>query len=340
MKKASVLGVSIFAVLLLLLTTAGNAFSGSPSPRGYHQMAYDSESGLVILFGGQTGDWRDPSSWNHETWSFNPRSEKWKEMSPETSPGGYGGGDMAYDSKADRIILSVLADELPTLETWAYDTNSDTWTRLADGPRDMVGQRIVYDSESDRIIMFGGFDMTKYQFVDETWAYDYNTDTWTNMRPSGNPHGRNYHGMAYDPKTDRIVVWGGDIQGPAKKELVWTYDYNTNAWQKLRYENGPTNRDYIDLVYDHNTDKFIVYGGFSYGNDETWVYDMNTNTWQIKKPEDNPGVISRYAMVYAEDTNEIILFGGQDGATNYQYVGDTWSYNLNNNEWTLISPKP
>ena len=59
MKKASIFGVSIFAVILLLLTTAGSAFGESPSPRGYHQMAYDSELGLVILYGGQTGAWQD-----------------------------------------------------------------------------------------------------------------------------------------------------------------------------------------------------------------------------------------------------------------------------------------
>ena len=340
MKKASVLGVSIFAVILLLLTTAGSAFGESPSPRGYHQMAYDSESGLVILYGGQTGYWLDPAYQNHETWTFDPESEKWVQMSPGTSPGGFGGGDMAYDSESDRIILSVITDDLSTLQTWAYDANSDTWTQMKDGPQHMVGQRIVYDSESDRIVMFGGFEFSKYKLVDETWAYDFNTDTWTNMDPRVHPEPRNYHDMAYDPKADRVVLWGGDLHGVANKNAVWTYDYNTNTWEELRskYANAPELRDYMNLVYDEKADKFIMYGGYSYGNNETWTYDLNSNTWQQMQPTNNPGAISRYAMVYVKDENKTILFGGQDGATNYQYNNETWSYSLKHNKWVNVSP--
>jgi hypothetical protein len=340
MKKTSVLGVAIFAVILLLLATAGSAFSTLPSPRGYHQMAYDSESGLVILYGGQTGPWQDPASWNHETWSFDPELEKWVQLSPSTNPDGFGGGDMVYDFEADRIILSVITDDLSTLQTWAFDANHDTWTQLADGPRNMLGQRIAYDSESDRIIMFGGFDMTKYKFVDETWAYDFNTDTWTNMEPRVHPEPRNYHGMAYDPKTDRVVVWGGDLHGVANKNAVWTYDYNTNTWEELssKYANAPELRDYMNLVYDDKADKFIMYGGYSYGNSETWTYDLSTNTWQQMQPTNSPGAISRYAMVYVKDENKTILFGGQDGATNYQYNNETWSYGLKHNKWVNVSP--
>lgn len=205
----------------------------------------------------------------------------------------------------------------------------------------MLGQRIAYDSESDRIIMFGGFDMTKYKFVDETWVYDFNNDTWTNMEPKVHPSGRNYVGMAYDSKADRVVVWGDWQRNytPATDESVWTYDYNTNTWQEFKHkkDDGPRVRDYMMLAYDEKADKIIMYGGFDFGNDETWVYDLNTDTWQQMQPVNNPGVISRYAMVFVEDTNEIILFGGQDGATYYQFVGDTWSYKLKSDEWTKVS---
>ena len=343
MKKASILSVCIFAVILLLLTTASDSFSASPSPRGYHQMAYDSESGLVILYGGQTGPWREPASWNHETWSFDPESEKWTELFPGTSPDGFGGGDMAYDSESDRIILSVITDDLSALKTWAYDASANTWEQMESLPRaPMLGQRIAYDSESDRIIMFGGFDMTNYHLVNETWVYDFNTDTWMNMDPRVHPEARNYHGMAYDLKADRVVLWGGDLNGKANKNAVWTYDFNTNTWEELssKYANAPELRDYMNLVYDEKADKFIMYGGYPYGNDETWIYDLNTNTWQQMQPTNNPGAISRYAMVYAKDENKTILFGGQDGATNYQYNNETWSYNLKHNKWVNVSPDP
>ena len=330
---------------LALISTLGwrssRAMGVSPTARGYHQMTYDSESGLVILYGGQTGYWLDPAQQSHETWSLDPDTNMWTQMSPVVSPGGSSGGDMTYDSKADRSILSILSDDFSTLETWAYDVNSDTWTRLADGPKIMVGQRIVYDSESDRIIMFGGFDFSNSKLVDETWVYDYNTNTWTNMDPRFHPSSRNYIGMVYDSKAD-LVVMSGDWQRnytAATDESVWTYDFNTNTWQEFKHKkDGPAVRDYTMLAYDAKADKIIMYGGYDFGNDETWFYDLNTHAWQQVFPADNPGVISRYGMVYVKDNNKTILFGGQDGATHFVYKGDTWSYQVLTNRWRKVSP--
>lgn len=178
----------IFIVFTLVIavvwstSAAADTIGTLPRARGYHQMAYDSESGFIVMYGGQTGYWLDPLELSHETWLFDPTLNTWTEMVPVVSPGGSAGGDMAYNSSADRSILVVMSDDWTTLQTWAYDVNSNTWKQKKDGPVAMVGQRIVYDSESDRIIMFGGFDMTKFKFIDETWAYDYNTDTWINMK--------------------------------------------------------------------------------------------------------------------------------------------------------------
>ena len=246
----------------------------------------------------------------------------------------------AYDAESDRIILSVISDDSSSLQTWAYDVNSNTWVQLADGPFPMVGQRIVYDSESDRIIMFGGLDIKKFLLVDETWAYDFNTNTWTNMEPRIHPKSRNFHDMAYDTKADRVILWGGDLNGQANKNAVWVYDYNTNTWEehKRRDANAPELRYYMNLEYDEKADKSIMYGGYSYGNNETWIYDLNTNTWQQMQPEDNPGAISRHAMVYVKDVNKTILFGGQDGVTQFQYKNETWGYDLKHNKWTKLSP--
>jgi hypothetical protein len=343
----------VLALVAILGWTEGTAMGTSPTARGYHQMTYDTESKRVILYGGQTGNiFLDLTYLSHETWSFDPESNAWTQMSPDASPGGSSGGDMTYDSKRDLSILSVISDDFSTLETWAYDVNSDIWTRLADGPRNMVGQRIVYDSESDRIIMFGGFDFSTFKFVDELWVYDYNNNEWinmpqsrvhpwTNMDPTVHPQARNYQGMVYDSKADRVVLWGDWQRNytAATDESVWTYDFNTNTWQEFEHKkDGPAVRDYIMLVYDIKADKFVLYGGYEYGNDETWTYDLNTDTWERKEAVNNPGTISRYGMVYSKDINRTILFGGQDGSIHFQYKGDAWSYSLKTNQWNIIIP--
>ncbi len=349
MRTIRIISSLICVAMLLIPCATASATGASPSPRGYAQMTYDSCSGLVILYGGQTtGNWWDSATWNHETWTFNPETNVWTEKHPPDHPDANSGGDMTYDSMADRSILTILPNDwifgtATRLQTWAYDDNSDTWTRLADGPRYLGGQRIVYDSESDRVILFGGQDATTFDVMNETWAYDYNTNTWTNMQPAVSPRARNYHGMTYDAKADRVVMWGGagaraELKG-AVNAAVWTYDYNTNTWQEQENQKDtPSVRYYIFLAYDSKADRIIMYGGYAYGNDETWVYDLNTDTWQQMQPAANPGALSRFNLVYARDANKTILFGGQLGAVSGQYVGDTWSYSLRFNRWTNISP--
>jgi hypothetical protein len=341
MKNLKLFSVLILAVMLLLPQAAGAATGDTPAAGGYTQMCYDSESQVLVLYGGQqTGDYQDPANYLHETWTFDPVTYVWTKMFPSTSPGGSSGGYMIYDSRADRCILSIVDDNYTELQTWAYDVDTNTWEQLADGPRVMVGQRLVYNSKADRTILFGGYG-PPWTFgqgiLDETWAYNYNTNTWTNMNPRHQPAARNYQGMAYDSRADRVVMWGKVYYHP-NKDLVWTYDYNTNTWQSFAYTNGPGMRDYIDLVYDARADRIIMYGGYDYGSTETWTYNLNTHTWKQMQPLNNPGARSRYSMVYVKDLNKAILYGGQDGPTYDIYKTDTWSYSLRTNTWTNIAP--
>lgn len=348
MKNKAFLQLITFSLIMALLLTTCSVKSEPPKARAYHVMAYDSESRRMIMYGGQTGNYKNASSYNYETWSFDPATNIWKKMAPAVVPGG-NGGEMAYDSRADRVIMVVLTDpatpnffDYKASQTWAYDYNTDTWTKLGDGPsgKGRIGGRIVYDSKADKIILFGGVTVLgENKAFNETWVYDYNSNTWTQMQPNINPEPRNFQGMAYDPKSNRTIVWGGsDFAGPSPKPL-WSYDYNTNSWEEIKYDQGPTARDYNGFMYNEKTDRFILYGGFIGGTDETWVYDLNSNTWQQMQPTQNPGKLSRHGMVYSPDTDKVILFGGQIGNTEFYYSANTWIYDPNANTWTDVTPK-
>lgn len=137
---------------------------------------------------------------------------------------------MAYDAESDRVILFGGANHTgPELnDTWGYDYNTDTWEQLAAGPTNHLGPRLAYDAESDRVILFGGFDFPSGSPRDDTWAYDYNSNTWTEMDPSVRPPGRNYQPLVYDAESDRVITWSGyDAEGKPVDDSVWAYDFNT-----------------------------------------------------------------------------------------------------------------
>jgi hypothetical protein len=310
-----------------------------PQARGYHSMAFDVESRRVILFGGNTANPMLKRGPSNETWSFDPSSEMWKKMSPPSSPEGFS-GDMTYVHNADRVILLLNTDpatpnyfDYQSTQTWMYDYNTDTWLKLADGPSGRVGLKIAYDSESDKIILFGGFSLTTNQFLHETWAYDLSSDTWTQMQPANSPEYQNYHCMTYNPEADRIVSWGGAYGGS-----LWTYDFNTDTWEELPPGNGPEASYYCGCAYDEAAGLIILYGGSDSGSNETWTYDLHMNTWQQMAPVVNPGNLSRHNMVYDPESDRIILFGGQIEKAVFYYTDKTWFYNLNLNTWTEVGP--
>jgi hypothetical protein len=82
---------------------------------------------------------------------------------------------MAYDANADLIILFGGFESSYISDTWAYDFDSDTWIRTHSGrgPSPRAVPRLVYDTESDRIVLFGGGTGTGFDVAgsDETWAH-------------------------------------------------------------------------------------------------------------------------------------------------------------------------
>src|SRR5437879_13787137 len=90
------------------------------------------------------------------------------------------------------------------------------------------GHSLAYDSQSDRVILFGGATPV----IDDTWAYDFNTNTWTNMNPGTKPSARLGHSIAYDSQSDRVILFGGADSGGSIDD-TWAYDLNTNPWTNM-----------------------------------------------------------------------------------------------------------
>jgi hypothetical protein len=137
---------------------------------------------------------------------------------------------------------------------------------------------MAYDSQSDRVILFGGYGTGE---LGDTWAYDYNTNTWTEMTPSNSPESRDYHSMVYVPTTDRIILYGGgDNVG---RDDTWAYDYNTNTWTEMAPEFSPGLRSWHSMAYDAGTETVVFFGGAPRRDpifhDDTWFYDPLANTW-------------------------------------------------------------
>jgi N-acetylneuraminic acid mutarotase len=91
--------------------------------------------------------------------------------------------------------------------------------------------------------------------------------------------------MAYDPTSDRIVLFGG-AAGPQDRETTfadsWTYDYDKNTWAELTLQQAPSARGWHAMAYDAPSGMIVLFGG---GVDrdhplaDTWVFDPARRVW-------------------------------------------------------------
>jgi len=331
------------------VSTGGTAGTDKPSARECFSMAYDYANNKVVLFAGD-----DSSARTDETWIYDLLPDKWTKMKPILPALGsrflYG---MAYDSDNRVVILFGGHDGTNYKdETWAYDPGMDKWTKMREGissgddPLPRSNLKMVYDSANRKVVLFGGngpdpLNPPFYKDFDDTWVYDYNTNSWTDMNPSTKPAARMDHGMTYDSEYGKVILYGGN--GVSNYDETWVYDLALNNWKMMRYGatagDDPPQLDAMGLVYDEVNKKTVLFGGQvstpAY-KDETWVYDFRTNSWTNQNPSVKPAARSYHGMVYDTFNDEIIVFGGKIATSSYKR--DTWSYDLSTNTWTEKNP--
>jgi hypothetical protein len=293
-----------------------------PSARNRHAMAYDSTNHKIILFGGiDAGDSYD------ETWVYDLGTNTWTNMNPSTKPSARWDSAMVFDSDAHKVILFGGDDGNYDDETWTYDLGSNTWSNMNPATKPSARSRhaMAYDSTNHKIILFGG-ESGPGGYLDDTWSYDLETNTWTNMNPISKPSARSWHAMVYDSYYHKVILFGGY---PYDDE-TWTYDLGTNTWTNMNPTTKPSARLGHAMVYDSDVHKVILFGGDDAAeyDDETWTYDLGkqyleTNTWTNLNPTTKPSGRCWHAMAFDSDAHKAILFGGR------AYDDETWVFALN-----------
>jgi N-acetylneuraminic acid mutarotase len=288
-----------------------------------------------------------------DTWAFDPQSLAWKPMQKRPFPTCYYVEGSVYDSVADQVIVFCSGNNRSIM---AYDANTNAWSMLDDAntPYRSLPQ-IAYDSESDKTILFGGYDGNQAKVFDETWAFDSKTNTWTKMEPAVHPPAMMGIDMAYDAESDRVILWGGyifkgdminDWSADPAENLVWAYDYNTNTWEQLSVNNGPaipewvSDLEQIAMTYAPDMDRVFVYA-----DDLFYTYDYNTNHWEQAKGDlikAGPGRRMMQGMVYLPTIQRLMVFGGSrvpvDVNSSENFMDDTWLYDPQTGEWTQVGP--
>jgi hypothetical protein len=327
---------------------------GNPFARSYHQMAYDPDRSVVMLFGGSiAGAEADGAiwEWNGRSWAIRVPGD----VEGDGSPRRLQSHALAHDSARDVAVLfggqvigvGIFGD------TWELD--GESWIlRVPDDPEGdgdpapRYKHSIVYDQRREKVVLFGG--RSGATVFDDTWEWDGNS--WalrTPMDPEGdgNPSPRENLDMVYDRARGVVVLFGGGVGQSEYNGETW--EWNGYSWayrlpSDPEGDGSPRPLYRHQMVFDSTRNVTVLFGG-KFGDvdpsdaesGETWEWNGADWTFAFHFDPEGDGNPSRrcdHAMVYDARRGITVLFGGY--TANNEDNGDTWLWN--GWSWELCLP--
>ncbi|HEY6291993.1 MAG TPA: kelch repeat-containing protein [Terriglobia bacterium] len=295
-------GISLLSAILstgMFVSEAPGQWKGyGPGPRDQHTAVFDAATDQMIVFGGTDLG----TTLYHDVWL------------------------------AVNVITSACA---PCELQWTFLSPSGT------PPMARSGHSAVYDSVNSRMTVFGGALGFPTPCANDVWVLDHANGTggassWTQLSPSGaQPTPRRGHAAAYDPDTNRMIIFGGsDCNGGYLADAWVLTNANglggTPVWTKLSPSGGPPpGRAYQAAAYNSSTNSLVVYGGTN-GTElsDVWVLSgangsTRDSAWNELSPQ-GTAPAARYGQASTYDaTNDIMIVYG--GFTDQGIVGDAWT---------------
>lgn len=297
-----------------------------PSPRWYHSMYYDSHRRATVLVGGiEAGDFcRETWVWDGVTWS----------RCPVATPDARCRMAVSFDSQLESAVLYGGSPAFN--DTWIADGAACGWESqyLANSPDASVDRQrhaMVYDAARHCTVLFGGEGVFGLRAA-ETWGFDAAVREWHMLADAGyGPPPLAGHGMAYDARRGRVVLFGGETAGGISDE---TWEWDGAHWSLAEPIDRPTARQELSMVYHAAIGKVVMFGGMGHRPDaETWTWDGSN--WTLLSTPVAPAARRAHGMAYDADRGVIVLFGGASGQRTFS---DTWEFD--GSRWSLRSGSP
>lgn len=318
--------------------TGGAQWFVSGPPVRYSQSAfYDPATNNMFIFGGQHsltltfGDYWQAKS------VVGSAALNWSQVKAGGGPGKRFGHTGLYDPANSRMMVFGGATGSPATcknDYWVLKNantvgGSPKWvsvTGFATAPSARMRESTVYDSSTNSIILFGGFDCASTYFND-VWVLSNANDvtgtpSWTQLAPTGDPPGARESSTAvYDSSNNILIIYGGDAGKPTFGD-VWTLTNangtgGTPVWTQLVPSSGsPAVRSGHAATYDPLSNIMTIHGGFN-GTvvlGDTWILSgangSGAQMWtQLVTPTAGP--VRRFHSAYYDPvSNEMLIFGG------------------------------
>jgi hypothetical protein len=210
-------------------------------------------------------------------------------------------------------------------------------------PAARFGHSGLYDSGSNRMIVFGG-STGSTSCLNDLWILDdansaHGTPDWLSLTASGTaPSARMNHAAVYDATQNSMIIFGGTDCSSGYLSDVWVLsnangEGGTPRWAKL-FPSGtaPAARENSSAVYDSFNNVLTVYAGDigGAGFTDAWILSNangqgGTPVWTILAPSGTaPAGRTGQCTVYDTAHNRMIMYGGINAIGGTRFLNDTW----------------
>jgi hypothetical protein len=180
------------------------------------------------------------------------------------------------------------------------------------------------------------------------WLYDAATNTWTNMRPPPYTEPEKYSREVlgslnacgtYDEKHETSLSFAGQGAAGGMNNL-FVYDAYANRLVRLEAQNPPSPRDGSGFCYDSTNDCAVLFGSQYLTDEKTYLYRYSTNRWEAHDLRPCPtarkeGPYSTIPKMAFDSTNGVclcVIWLGEKGGH------ETWVLDTAQLSWTKLSP--
>ncbi|HYM78923.1 MAG TPA: kelch repeat-containing protein [Candidatus Dormibacteraeota bacterium] len=322
--------------------------SGTAPSLAYHSAVYNQSLGYMYVFAGSSTD--PKLATNSHAFTMTGANGLAK-VTPKWILGGPAvryGQSAFYDSATNSFFVWGGQHSINNLNFNDYFQASNVigssnlkWSmvNVKSAPSPRYGQTGLYDSGSDRLMIFGGSTGTcqnDYHVLQHANLQG-GTPSWLSLQPSGVvPPARTLQASAYDSATNTIVIFGGfGCAAATYYNDVWILSNandvtGTPAWTQLSPAGTPPSvRESSSAIYDPTSNSLIVFGGDAGSTPfgDLWILSNangtgGTPTWtQFLPLNSGPVARSGQTAIYDAVNNIMTIYGGYDGA---HVLSDIW----------------
>jgi hypothetical protein len=246
----------------------------------------------------------------------------WIRLQPKSSPPAGSDGVEAFDGATGQLILFGGHPNTGPLDanTWLWTGRS--WRKLhpATHPPGVDGAVMAYDTNTRQLVLFGGQGRDGTISYRTTWLW--NGATWKQAHSVLNPAARGYGAMAFDPKSHKLLLFGG-VNSTSALNDTWTW--TGSQWRPLHPKHSPPPSTGQALAYDPTNDGLLLFGGLigtggGFPFLGTWLW---TGTdWVALSPSSSPPRRSVASLGWDPSGRVLVLFGGI--GAQFARLLDTW----------------